>query len=307
MADRSSRCLTVSQRPSEVERVYSTGGDDHRTDTSECRDPVYARSLRCLYRAARIGLEGQAHGACLAEGEFARSPGGKQQQQTELRGSASEILRHRRCSAGRAADPRWWRPLTWCEDQVGGLRRTSSGSEVASCREGDWWRMCQAPAIGCLHSQDPGWAARPRSPGFGAQHVLRHPWILRPQTLGGHAPSRRARLARRRLAGADAGPDARGRPPTGRSPSRPRRAPSTGGTGTRSSVGVEDIATDIHCVTHWSKLDMAWRGVSLDRLFEDVETSSRLRHGRSLRRLHHQPAPGRSARRPGVDRHRGRG
>ncbi|MFH8797897.1 molybdopterin-dependent oxidoreductase, partial [Streptomyces sp. NPDC017941] len=39
------------------------------------------------------------------------------------------------------------------------------------------------------------------------------------------------------------------------------------------SVGVEDIVTDIHCVTHWSKLSMAWRGVSLDRLFEDVETS----------------------------------
>ena len=38
-------------------------------------------------------------------------------------------------------------------------------------------------------------------------------------------------------------------------------------------VGVEDIVTDIHCVTHWSKLDMAWRGVPIDRLFEDVETS----------------------------------
>lgn len=38
-------------------------------------------------------------------------------------------------------------------------------------------------------------------------------------------------------------------------------------------VGVEDIVTDIHCVTHWSKLDMAWRGVSLDRLFEHVQTS----------------------------------
>ncbi|MBJ8345223.1 molybdopterin-dependent oxidoreductase [Antrihabitans sp. YC2-6] len=38
-------------------------------------------------------------------------------------------------------------------------------------------------------------------------------------------------------------------------------------------LGVEDITTDIHCVTHWSKLDMAWRGVSLDLLFEDVETS----------------------------------
>lgn len=39
------------------------------------------------------------------------------------------------------------------------------------------------------------------------------------------------------------------------------------------AVGVEDIETDIHCVTHWSKLGTRWRGVSLDRLFEDVESS----------------------------------
>lgn len=38
------------------------------------------------------------------------------------------------------------------------------------------------------------------------------------------------------------------------------------------ALGVEDVTTDIHCVTHWSKLQMPWRGVSLDRLFEDVET-----------------------------------
>ncbi|MBO9577696.1 MAG: molybdopterin-dependent oxidoreductase [Microbacteriaceae bacterium] len=38
------------------------------------------------------------------------------------------------------------------------------------------------------------------------------------------------------------------------------------------AVGVEDVTVDIHCVTHWSKLDMAWRGVPLDRLFADVET-----------------------------------
>ncbi|OAH50326.1 molybdopterin-dependent oxidoreductase [Microbacterium oleivorans] len=43
--------------------------------------------------------------------------------------------------------------------------------------------------------------------------------------------------------------------------------------GTLHEVGVEDIRTDIHCVTHWSRLGMAWRGVSVDRLFEDVETS----------------------------------
>jgi DMSO/TMAO reductase YedYZ molybdopterin-dependent catalytic subunit len=39
------------------------------------------------------------------------------------------------------------------------------------------------------------------------------------------------------------------------------------------ALGVEDITVDIHCVTHWTKLEMPWRGVSLDRLFEDVETS----------------------------------
>lgn len=35
-----------------------------------------------------------------------------------------------------------------------------------------------------------------------------------------------------------------------------------------------DIRTDIHCVTSWSKLGTSWRGVSLDALFEDVETTS---------------------------------
>ncbi|MEN8582884.1 molybdopterin-dependent oxidoreductase [Burkholderia sp. RS01] len=35
-----------------------------------------------------------------------------------------------------------------------------------------------------------------------------------------------------------------------------------------------DIRTDIHCVTSWSKLGTSWRGVSLDTLFEDVETAS---------------------------------
>jgi DMSO/TMAO reductase YedYZ molybdopterin-dependent catalytic subunit len=39
------------------------------------------------------------------------------------------------------------------------------------------------------------------------------------------------------------------------------------------ALGVEDVHTDIHCVTHWSKLEMQWRGVSLDKLFERVETS----------------------------------
>ena len=35
----------------------------------------------------------------------------------------------------------------------------------------------------------------------------------------------------------------------------------------------EDVATDIHCVTRWTKLGTSWRGVALDTLFEGVETS----------------------------------
>jgi DMSO/TMAO reductase YedYZ molybdopterin-dependent catalytic subunit len=38
-------------------------------------------------------------------------------------------------------------------------------------------------------------------------------------------------------------------------------------------LGAEDIATDIHCVTRWSKLGTSWRGVSLDKVFATVETS----------------------------------
>ena len=33
----------------------------------------------------------------------------------------------------------------------------------------------------------------------------------------------------------------------------------------------EDIETDIHCVTKWSKLDTSWEGVSVDKLLENVE------------------------------------
>jgi Sulfite oxidase and related enzymes len=40
------------------------------------------------------------------------------------------------------------------------------------------------------------------------------------------------------------------------------------------ALGVEDITVDIHCVTHWTKLDMPWRGVSLDKIFEGVETGA---------------------------------
>jgi DMSO/TMAO reductase YedYZ molybdopterin-dependent catalytic subunit len=36
----------------------------------------------------------------------------------------------------------------------------------------------------------------------------------------------------------------------------------------------EEIKTDIHCVTKWSKLDTHWQGVSLDTLLEGIETSA---------------------------------
>jgi DMSO/TMAO reductase YedYZ molybdopterin-dependent catalytic subunit len=36
----------------------------------------------------------------------------------------------------------------------------------------------------------------------------------------------------------------------------------------------EPVTVDIHCVTHWSKLDTTWEGVSLDTLLADVETSA---------------------------------
>ncbi len=38
------------------------------------------------------------------------------------------------------------------------------------------------------------------------------------------------------------------------------------------ALPAEDITTDIHCVTRWSKLGTTWRGVSLDTLFSDVDT-----------------------------------
>jgi DMSO/TMAO reductase YedYZ molybdopterin-dependent catalytic subunit len=36
----------------------------------------------------------------------------------------------------------------------------------------------------------------------------------------------------------------------------------------------EEIRSDIHCVTKWSKLDTAWRGVSVDVLLENVDTAA---------------------------------
>jgi DMSO/TMAO reductase YedYZ molybdopterin-dependent catalytic subunit len=39
------------------------------------------------------------------------------------------------------------------------------------------------------------------------------------------------------------------------------------------ALRIDEVHTDIHCVTRWSKLGTSWRGVSLDTLFEQVETS----------------------------------
>ena len=36
------------------------------------------------------------------------------------------------------------------------------------------------------------------------------------------------------------------------------------------ALGVETITVDIHCVTHWSKLDTTWSGVRLSTLFDDA-------------------------------------
>jgi DMSO/TMAO reductase YedYZ molybdopterin-dependent catalytic subunit len=41
------------------------------------------------------------------------------------------------------------------------------------------------------------------------------------------------------------------------------------------ALPTEDVTTDIHCVTKWSKFDTAWRGVSVDTLLGAVKTSAR--------------------------------
>jgi DMSO/TMAO reductase YedYZ molybdopterin-dependent catalytic subunit len=40
------------------------------------------------------------------------------------------------------------------------------------------------------------------------------------------------------------------------------------------ALPAEDPTVDIHCVTKWSKLGTHWRGVSVDTLMENVETSA---------------------------------
>ena len=36
----------------------------------------------------------------------------------------------------------------------------------------------------------------------------------------------------------------------------------------------EEVTTDIHCVTKWSKLDTHWQGVSIDTLLDGIDTSA---------------------------------
>jgi DMSO/TMAO reductase YedYZ molybdopterin-dependent catalytic subunit len=40
------------------------------------------------------------------------------------------------------------------------------------------------------------------------------------------------------------------------------------------ALPAEPVTADIHCVTRWSKLDTAWRGVSIDTLLADVDTEA---------------------------------
>jgi DMSO/TMAO reductase YedYZ molybdopterin-dependent catalytic subunit len=40
------------------------------------------------------------------------------------------------------------------------------------------------------------------------------------------------------------------------------------------ALPAEDVTVDIHCVTKWSKLGTTWRGVAVDTLMENVETSA---------------------------------
>ena len=40
------------------------------------------------------------------------------------------------------------------------------------------------------------------------------------------------------------------------------------------ALPIDEVTTDIHCVTSWSKFGTSWRGVSLDTLLADVETSA---------------------------------
>jgi DMSO/TMAO reductase YedYZ molybdopterin-dependent catalytic subunit len=41
-----------------------------------------------------------------------------------------------------------------------------------------------------------------------------------------------------------------------------------------TALPAETFTTDIHCVTKWSKLDTTWKGVSLDTLLAEVDTTA---------------------------------
>ncbi|GFG54879.1 sulfite oxidase-like oxidoreductase [Mycolicibacterium agri] len=43
----------------------------------------------------------------------------------------------------------------------------------------------------------------------------------------------------------------------------------------------QKITVDIHCVTSWSKLDTVWEGVSLDTLFESIDSTAEFAFVRS--------------------------
>ena len=60
----------------------------------------------------------------------------------------------------------------------------------------------------------------------------------------------------------------------------------------------EDVTVDIHCVTKWSKLDTAWKGVSVDTLLKDSPTAAEYVMAHS----YHQPAARGPDRRQGLDR-----
>ncbi|HJT63399.1 MAG TPA: sulfite oxidase-like oxidoreductase [Candidatus Limnocylindria bacterium] len=41
-----------------------------------------------------------------------------------------------------------------------------------------------------------------------------------------------------------------------------------------TSLPAQDVTVDIHCVTKWTKLDSAWKGVSLDVLLDGIDTAA---------------------------------
>ena len=40
------------------------------------------------------------------------------------------------------------------------------------------------------------------------------------------------------------------------------------------ALPIEDVHTDIHCVTRWSKFGTSWRGVSVDTLLADIDSAA---------------------------------